>query len=408
MNVTTFSEKQKQVIHWWDRPVSSSCDGIIADGSIRSGKTISMICGFLLWSQANYSRKNFILAGVTIGALTRNVLMPMKEILGDWRWSYSENKSNGYIKIGSNYYWAFGGATAGAQDKMQGLTAAGAYADEAALMSERFLNQMIARCSESGAKLWFNCNPENPNSFFKTEFIDKSDIKNLLYLHFTMDDNPSLPESTRERYERMYHGMYYDRYIKGLWTVPEGLVYQFDSPDEYTVTKEKAFGDKHGIYYLSIDYGITNPFACLLWRVTADKAYIVDEYYFASKEQGRRKTDSEHYQSVENFAKGYAIDSIIIDPSATSFKEEIYRHGKFDVYDANNSVLEGIQITDQMLHDGTVKISESCTNTLKEIQLYRWDEESIKDEVIKESDHAMDAMRYCVNTVLKYELKGYV
>lgn len=406
MNVTKFSDKQKQVIHWWEREATENYDGIIADGSIRSGKTISMICGFLLWSQKNFSHKNFILAGVTLGALQRNVIAPMKEILYDWRWSFHENKGIGYLKIGSNYYWYFGGGSDGAQDKMQGLTAAGAYADEAALMSHKFLNQMIGRCSDENAKLWFNCNPEHPLASFKTDFIDKSGEKNLIYSHFTMDDNPGLSYKVKERYKRMFHGVFHDRYIKGLWVVAEGLVYQIDESD-YVVDKETAIGEGNGMWYLSCDYGITNPFAALLWRVTPDCAYLVDEYYFDSRERGYRKTDSEHLDAIERLAEGHNIDSIIIDPSASSMKEEIWRRGMFDVQDANNSVLEGIAVTDQMLHDGSIKVCCTCHNTIKERQMYRWDEDAKGDAVIKEYDHAMDAMRYMANTQLKYLLKGY-
>lgn len=313
-----------------------------------------------------------------------------------------------------NVFEVFGGKDEASYKLIQGRTLAGAYFDEVALMPQSFVNQATARCSVDGSRFWFNCNPESPRHWFYTDWILNAKEMNACVLEFELRDNPSLSERVIQRYENMYHGVFYDRYILGKWVVAEGLVYQFDSPDEYTCTHDEALAQRDdgrpgpGMYYLSIDYGIKNPFAALLWRVTPNCAYVVDEYYFASRDTGRSRTDAEHYDAVEKFARGYNIEAIIIDPSASSFKEEIYRHGKFDVEDAKNDVLEGIRITDQMLYDGSIKISETCTETLKEMQLYRWDDKAVKDSVIKENDHAMDAMRYCANTTLKHLLRGYV
>lgn len=406
MNVTEFSPKQKQVIHWWDRPASSHYDGVIADGSIRSGKTVSMICGFLLWSQANFSRCNFILAGVTIGALVRNVVMPMKEIVQDWGWSYKENKSSGYLKIGSNYYWTFGGAGDGSQDKMQGLTAAGAYADEAALMSTVFLNQMIARCSVEGAKIWFNCNPENPQSLFKTDFIDQSERKNLLYLHFTMEDNPGLPKSTRERYERMYTGVFYDRYILGLWTQAEGIIYPM-----FNDALEEPYAGEYIDYCLSIDYGTQNAFVCQKW--VRDREYVwhmIDEYRYSGRETGVQKTDQQYVQDICKFTNDYNGGQIvtIVDPSAASFivalRKQTYDQNKvFKVMQANNDVKNGIMNTATALQMGYVMIGRNCKACIQEFGSYVWDSKSNEDKPIKEADHSMDALRYFVMTKRAYQ-----
>lgn len=404
MNVTEFSPKQKEVIHWWSRPSTESYDGIIADGSIRSGKTISMICGFLLWSQACYSRSNFILAGVTHGALSRNVIMPMKEILSDWEWPFTENKSNGYLKIGSNYYWMFGGGATASQDKMQGLTASGAYADEAALMSDVFLNQMIARCSAEGAKLWFNCNPENPNSFFKTDYIDSKDAKNLLYLHFTMEDNPGLPTSTKERYERMYSGVFYERYILGLWTLAEGLIYPM-----YEDAIEDTYDGDRLDYVISIDYGVQNPFVALKWVKGSDLIWhCVEEYYYSGRKTGHQKTDADYVKDMVAFTHDAPARDIrvIVDPSATSFIAAMRRceDRSFKMVHANNEVLPGIEETATCLQksQGLIKVSRDCKNTIEEFGSYVWDEKLDSDKPVKEHDHAMDAMRYFVHTLRVY------
>lgn len=413
-----FSKKQKKVVTWWAN--DDEHDGIIVDGSIRAGKTVSMICGFLLWSQAKFSHCDFIIAGRTISSLKRNVVNPMMGILTkDLKWNYAYNRSENYLTIGTNRYYMFGASSEQSQDVLQGMTAAGCFADEVALFPRSFVDQMTARCSVSGSKMWFNCNPSFPMHFFKTEWVDRHKEKKLIYLHFNLDDNLTLLPEIKERYHRMYHGVFYDRYILGKWVVADGLVYQYDSPDAYTCTHDEARGlrtvkradgkehteEGQGMWYVSIDYGITNPFAAILWRVTPEKAYAVDLYYFDSKKEGRRRTDDEHYAAVEKLIDGREIEEIVIDPSSSSFKETIYRNGNYAVKNAKNDVVNGISTTDGMLDDGTIKISKTCHELIAEMSQYRWDDKKERDEVIKENDHACDAMRYFAYTIMKKLLR---
>lgn len=403
----TLSDKQMDVLCF---PYTDyQC--LICEGSIRSGKTVSMAVSFVRWIMEEFNNKDFILLGNTVKAATRNVIRPIQQTR--WlteRYAMTFNKQDSVLTISGNgvenRVYVFGANHSESYAPIQGMTAAGCFVDEAALCNQEAFNQALARCSVPGARYWFNCNPSYPTHWFRAEWILEAQKKNALHLHFTMDDNPGLDEATRKRYERQYHGVFHDRYIKGLWVVAEGLVYQLDGVD-YRCSPEEAHGDGKGLWYVSCDYGITNPFAAILWRVTPDRAYAVGEYYFDSRREGRRKTDAEHADALERLCLGKNVECVVIDPSATSMKEELWRRGRMDVRDANNNVLDGISVTDQMLHGGSVKISESCSSTLSEFGLYRWDDKSAKDAVIKENDHAMDALRYAVNTVLKYDLRGY-
>ena len=396
MEVTSFSEKQKTLIHWWERPETKDMDGIIADGAIRSGKTVSMLSGFLLWSQSRFSNRNFIISGVTIGAVNRNVVMPMLEIMRDWRWSYHHNKSLGCITVGTNLYWVFGGGGDGAQDKMQGMTAAGALADEAALQSKKFLNQMVGRCSVKGAKLWFNCNPESPTSFFKTDFIDMAQEKHLLYEHFAMDDNPSLSDEVKERYRRMFAGVFYDRHILGKWTKAEGMIYpMYETAFEPTYTGEAL---KHVV---SIDYGTQNAFAALHWVFDGSIWHCVKEYRYSGRDEGHQKTDADYVNDMMVFMEDIKErPEIIVDPSATSFIAALRRNGtrSVKILKAINSVVDGIRDTATCLQSGKIKISDKCVETRKEFEGYVWDEKAGNDKPVKENDHMMDALRYFVET----------
>lgn len=395
------SPKQLTVAHWWHRPATRGMDGIIAEGAIRSGKTHAMIVGFLTWSRSEHSGRNFILAGRTIGALKRNVVAPMLSILHEMGWSYRYNRSEGVIAVGTNRYYLFGAASEASQDVLQGLTAAGCYADEAALFPKSFIDQMAGRCSVEGSKLWFNCNPSYPAHFFKREWVDRAAELNLLHLHFTMDDNPALPADVRERYERMFTGVFRDRYVKGLWTQAEGLVY----PD-FGRALEGAEDDGPGElgfypvdWCVSCDYGTQNAFAALKWALDGDgRWHCVGEYYYSGRAEGRQKTDADYVADMRVFCDGMPRDvDFIVDPSAASFIAALRRADGFHVRKADNDVADGIRDTAVCMQAGAVRIHRRCKALIGELQGYVWDEKK-DDAPVKADDHACDALRYMVRT----------
>lgn len=390
----------------------SKYQALICHGSIRSGKTSLMSVAFVDWMMREYDRQHFILLGHTVGSAVRNVVDPyMATTYAQERYRLHYAASAGVLTVGmggrENYIHVFGADNARSFQKIQGMTAAGLMVDEVALCERSAVEQAMARCSVAGSRYWFNCNPSHPRHWFHEEWVLKAEEMGALVLHFTLEDNPGLSQEVIERYNRQYHGVFHDRYIKGLWVVAEGLVYQLDGVD-WKCSREEAEGEKcSGEWWVSCDYGITNPFAAILWRVTPERAYAVAEYYFDSRKEGRRKTDAEHADALEALCQGRSVQGVVVDPSATSFKEELWRRGKLAVYDADNDVLPGIATTDQMLHGGAIKVSENCPNLIAEAGMYRWDDRKAQDAVIKEHDHAMDAMRYMAYTQLRWMLRGY-
>lgn len=408
MIYSSFSPKQLQAMLWWSLPETKKCDAIVCDGSVRSGKTMAMSVGFMLWSMKTFDKKDFALCGKTIASLRRNVVEPFKnwiEGIVKPKINYSRN----YMEIKwlghKNRYYFFGGKDESSASLIQGMTLAGVLFDEVALMPQSFVNQAIARCSVTGSKLWFNCNPNGSEEhWFYKEWIDeingKAKDKNRLHLHFTMDDNFSLSDDIRQRYERMYSGVFYERYILGMWVLAEGLVYpQFDKGVHVVSNYEPS---KDAMYYISIDYGTVNPCSMGLWALEDSKAVRIKEFYYDSKKQGDRRTDEEHYQSLVELAKGYDIYQVIVDPSAASFISCIRKHGDFIVRSANNSVIDGVRTTGTLLSQGRLLFSDTCKDSIREFSLYRWDEEKTEDTVIKENDHAMDDIRYFCYTILKF------
>lgn len=286
-----FSVKQQQLMHWWRAGSPySDCDIMIADGAIRSGKTIACICSFLTWSMDSFRGQNFILAGKTIGSLKKNVIGPMQQILAAWGIPYHYVRSGeNFIEIGSNVYYLYDANNEGSQDRLQGLTAAGAYADEVALFPQNFIEQMLGRCSVDGAKVYMNCNPESPAHYVKTELIDKAKEKNIYHLHFRMEDNLSLSKKTLDKYYHMFTGVFYKRFILGHWAATDGLVYQ-----QFADEKERFLLDAppDDIQYavIGVDFGgskSAHSFTLTGFTKGMRQVVILDEYYHNNTKQGR-------------------------------------------------------------------------------------------------------------------------
>ncbi len=405
------SPKHLKSMLWWAWEDTKNYDAIVCDGSVRSGKTMSMTVGFVLWSMKNFNGENFAFCGRTIDSLKRNVITPMQKWL-EGVVKIKVNLSRNFLDISmcghTNRYYFFGGKDESSYQLIQGITLAGILLDEVALMPKSFVEQALARCSVTGSKFWFNCNPDSSEHWFFKEWVDenseKTKQKNRLHLHFTMDDNLSLSDEVKNRYERTYTGVFYDRYIRGLWVLAEGLVYGavFDKSSHVIKSYAKT---TNVYYYISVDYGTLNPCSMGLWALENDKAVRIREYYYDGRQKSVQKTDEEYYQELEKLADDYNIQHVIVDPSAASFITTIKKHGKFRVRKANNSVIDGIRNTMTLLKNDRIFICECCEDIIREFALYRWDEKSGKDAVIKENDHAMDDMRYFVNTAMGHILK---
>lgn len=414
MTFKQLSEKQKKIFTW---SYSGDYDNIICDGAVRSGKTAAMSVAFILWAMYEFDNTCFAICGKTVASAKRNIIMPLMgcvDITDFFSMAYkqSENillvKGNGHV----NRFYVFGGKDESSYQLIQGMTLSGVLFDEVALMPRSFVDQAIARTvSVSDAKLWFNCNPENPMHWFKKEWVDDADGENKhnsLHLHFEMRDNPIMTAELIEKAEKQFTGVFYKRYILGEWVVAEGAVYpQFDK-DKHIVNVQRiksgliASNKKWGgEYYVSIDYGTTNPCSMGLWLDTGAGAYRLREYYWSSRDKGVQKTDDEYYEELLKLCGGYDIKNVIVDPSAASFVALIRKKGKFRVIKAKNDVIDGIRYTSMLLTQGKILFDESCESIIKEFGLYSWDEKRTdKDIVIKENDHAMDDMRYFCNTIL--------
>lgn len=405
MKYQKLSKRQKLAMLWWNAPKFKDRDGIICDGSVRSGKTVSMTVGFFLWAMCSFNGQTFALCGKTVESLRRNIVVHLRDwVPGDLR--ITERRAENKIVVSDgcgreNTFYLFGGRDEASYSLVQGITLAGALLDEVVLMPRSFVEQVVARCSIAGSRLWFNCNPEGPQHWFYNEWVCKLKEKNVVHIHFTMEDNPSLAESIKKRYETTFSGVFYRRYVLGEWCVAEGRVYDFFCEDQITDDTPE-----NGEYYISVDYGTLNPFSAGLWCWDGKTATRIREYYYSGRDKRQQKTDEEYYHEIEALAGDLPVSRIIVDPSAASFIECIRRHGRFSVRKADNDVLYGIQITSRLLKSGRMKIHRSCKDALREFELYRWDEKQQTDKPIKENDHAMDEIRYFGATILRRYVRG--
>ena len=382
----------------------SKYDALICDGAVRSGKTSIMMWAFVRWAMENFSGQRFGVCGRTVDSCTKNIIVPFTAMsLAKERYLIRWRRGDKVMEVrrGSvtNYFEVFGGKDEASYTLIQGRTLAGVLLDEVVLMPRSFVEQALTRCSVDGAKLWFSCNPGSLQHWFYLEWIKRHKERNALYLHFEMTDNPGLSEKTLERYQNMFTGVFYDRYIRGLWVLAEGLVYDFGEENIVDDVPES------GEYYISCDYGTLNPFSAGLWCWDGKTATRIREYYYSGREEHRNKTDEEYYTELEKLVGELPVISVIVDPSAASFIEVIKRHGKFKVRKAVNDVLPGIATTARYLRSGALKIHRSCKDAIREFGLYRWDEKSTEDRPIKENDHAMDDTRYFAMTVLRRKVR---
>ncbi len=409
-----FSEKQKKVLTWWckDSPVREK-EGIIADGAIRSGKTLCMSLSFVIWAMSTFNMQNLGMAGKTIGSFRRNVLFWLKLMLKSRGYQVSDHRSDNMIVISkgdvTNFFYIFGGKDERSQDLIQGITLAGMFFDEVALMPESFVNQATGRCSVSGSKFWFNCNPDSPSHWFKTNWIDDIEKKKLIYLHFTMDDNLSLTKEIKDRYKAMYSGVFYSRYILGLWVIAEGLVYGMFNEERNVFHGECEYSGQAS-YYLSIDYGTMNPFAVGLMELQdSGRVRMLREGHYSGREKKVTLDNEAYYQIIKDVAGDFPITSIVIDPSAAAMKATIQKYGEYTCTDGNNDVLNGIQEVTKYLNLGMLQIHDSCVETKKEFGAYAWDDKAVgEDRVIKENDHHMDLIRYFIYTVARRYNRGLI
>ena len=206
---------------------------LICDGAVRSGKTSLMMVGFVDDAMERFNAQRFGICGKTVDSAIKNVIEPyisMRYAQQSYQIKWSRSGKILTITKGSvtNIFEVFGGKDESSYMLIQGRTLAGCLIDEVVLQPRSFVDQAVIRCSVTGSKIWFSCNPSSPAHWFYQEWVlkaDKGEI-NAKHLHFVLRDNPGLSAETIQKYETAFTGVFYQRYVLGRWVAAEGIIYQ--------------------------------------------------------------------------------------------------------------------------------------------------------------------------------------
>ena len=363
----------------------------IWEGAVRSSKTI---CSIVRWLEYVKSGPpgDLLMAGKTERTLKRNILDPLQQIVGSSRFKYNRGTGEAHL-FGRRIYIA-GANDERAAGKIQGLTLAGAYGDELTLWPESFFKMLLSRLSVPGAKLFGTTNPDGPYHWLRTEYLDNKAL-DLRSWHFTLEDNPNLDPAYVAALKKEYAGLWYKRFILGLWVLAEGAIYDMWDEGKHIKSAPPYLNRR----IVAVDYGTTNPCTFGLYGFGAGpEVFLEREYWYDSKETGKQKTDSEYADDFMTWLGNVPVEAIYVDPSAASFIAELRGRG-YIISEANNAVLDGIRFVSTMLSNGHFFIDPSCTHTKNEFASYVWDSKAQmkgEDKPLKRNDHCMDRNRYAL------------
>lgn len=363
-------------------------------GATRSGKTFMDYTVIPKRIFATTGEGLIVFLGHTQQTLERNIFEPMRAIWGPQLVGNISSGTNTVNLFGKRCH-ALGADKITSVARIQGTGIEYCYGDEVPTWHPEVFQMLKSRLDKPNSVFDGTGNPEAPTHWLKA-FLDSD--ADIYHQHYRIDDNPFLSPEFVENLKKEYEGtVYYDRYILGNWVRAEGTIYPMFHKDRHVVnTSGMMFSD----YHISVDYGTSNPFSAGLWGKRDGVWYRIKEVYYDGRAKRAQKTDEEYYKMLEELAGNCYIRSVVVDPSAASFIACIKKHRKFYVRQADNSVLDGIRNTATELNLDRIKFDKSCKALIDEIQGYVWDERSDKEQPIKERDHAMDDMRYFVQTVI--------
>ena len=363
----------------------------LAIGAVRSGKShlaVQLLIPQGLLERSKKKGINLIL-GATRDNIERNVLTPMRDIWGE-RLVGGIKSDNTSILFGEKVY-CLGGENVRQVSKIRGSEVKFCYCDEVCDINQEVFDILKSRLSLSYSVFHGAANPTSPQHYVK-KFIDAPELDTYVQ-KYEIWDNPFLPADYIKNLEAEYAGtVYYDRYILGLWTQAEGLVYP-----HYQTAFEPTFVQKAIEYCVSCDYGTQNAFAALLWAFDGTVWHCLKEYRYSGRDEGHQKTDEDYVLDLQNFMHGYPEMRVIVDPSAASFIAALRRSG-ITTLKGHNEVADGIRDVASAIQLGLIRISDACNETKKEFAGYVWDDKAAVDTPVKTNDHLMDALRYFVRS----------
>ncbi|MEU1082321.1 PBSX family phage terminase large subunit [Streptomyces sp. NPDC005908] len=385
----------------------------IWEGSVRSGKTIASLLAWLDFVANRPEGGELVMVGRTRDSLARNVFGPLTDptIFGTLTRDIQYTNGAPTANVLGRTVHCLGANDAQAEPKVRGLTCAGAYVDEVTTLPRTFYDQLNARCSVDGSKIFGTTNPDNPNHWARKEYLLRPRENRLRSWHFVMDDNPGLTEEYKARQRAAHRGLFYKRNIQGLWVMAEGAIYEAWDEAEHVVDTLPEMRR----YWLGMDYGTVNATSVILLGEGVDgRLYACAEWRHDSRQAQRQMTDAQYSAAIrawladyrppgapDTAPRGVTPEWSFVDPSAASFIVQAYEDGFPNLAKARNEVDNGIRDVASLLAAGLLRVHRSCTGLIEEMPGYVWDEKAAEkgeDKPVKVNDHSVDALRYAVHS----------
>lgn len=381
----------------------------VAEGAIRSGKTVATLLAWILYLD-NTPERYHLMSGRTRQSLLRNVIngdYGLLSLAGKHARLCKYKGGEQVVRYGKDRIIYLSGANDdNSYTRIKGLTIGGWYADEVATYPLSYINEALARSAIStDRRIWWTLNPTLPSHPIYTQFLDRYEGREgYNWYHFTLRDNPAMTAARREELAQQYTGRYYQQLILGRRVAPEGAIYDMFDKSRHIISTDEAQRILSAVpeIIITCDYGTANPCVYLACIYTQRTVYVLAEYYWDSRKQGRQKTDAEYVQDMQSFvgALQSSTVTIIVDPSAASYILAL-RNAGYVVLSGKNDVLPGIRRISTLLSQDRIKISAGCTNLLRELIGYQWDSAAVaagQERPRKIDDHAPDALRYYINS----------
>jgi PBSX family phage terminase large subunit len=413
------SHKQKKILAF----PYSRYDALICDGAVRSGKTSIMMWAFVRWAMENFSGQRFGVCGRTVDSCTKNIIVPFTAMsLAKERYIIRWRRGDKVMEVRrgavTNYFEVFGGKDEASYTLIQGRTLAGVLLDEVVLMPRSFVEQALARCSVDGARLWFSCNPGSPHHWFYQEWIKRSRERNALYLHFEMTDNPGLSKRTLERYENMYAGIFYDRYVRGLWVAAEGIVYKdfANDTEKYLIGDPLEWAKQNGtsfsIISIGVDFGGTKSATKFqATGITKDfRVVALEEEYIKNEEIDPDALNRRFATFCQLITSKYGYSQTRADSAETVLIRGLdHTAQKLRLGTQVKNALK-MQITDRirlvvlLMKQGRFKVSRNCPHLIDALQSAIYDPDKFEDERLDDGTSdidSLDAFEYSIEPYYK-------
>lgn len=320
---------------------------------------------------------------------------------------YEYRKHDGELEIKDKLCYCMGFNDEKAVDVIAGMTVGGWYADEISRCPQSAVEMAISRCSEEGARMFWNTNPDSPYHYIYTNYISNKyliESGSVKVFKFLLEDNPNLPQKYVEELKRvnMKSDVFYKRNILGQWVIAEGAIYDQFVESENTFTK----APKMDTINICCDYGVSTvtTFGVMGIKKSLSEGnsyYLLEETYYDAEEMGVAQTDSQRLENIIRLAKKHGLNennTLFLPHDAASLKAECEQSKKLKmkVRTYTPNTFEDIQTIQQLIADRKFKIHTSCKNSITQAQTYCWDTKAKKrgeDRPLKQDDHCPDMWR---------------